>query len=239
MALAILQARMSSTRLPGKVLRPILGAPMLARQIERLRRSRYITRLVVATSTGMDDDAIADFCQGAEVDYFRGDLDDVLARFLGALDAFGPADTFLRLTADCPLADPYLVDEAIEAHRRTGADYTHVQQLWTYPKGLDVEVCQTAALRIVGREAEGSDREHVTAFIYTRPERFKITALNRDPPLRYRWTVDTSEDFAFVTAVYSDLYPVDPAFTTDDVLAWQARHPERVLVNEIHAEAAA
>ena len=176
MALAILQARMSSTRLPGKVLRPILGEPMLARQIERLKRAKHLTRLMVATSTGADDDAIAAFCAKAGVDCFRGELDDVLARFLGALDTFGPVETFLRLTADCPLADPALIDEAIEAHHRTGADYTHVQQLWTYPKGLDVEVCQTAALRIVGREAQGSDREHVTAYIYARPGRFRITA---------------------------------------------------------------
>ena len=157
----------------------------------------------------------------------------MLARFLGALDAFGPADTFLRLTADCPLADPALIDEAIEAHRKTGADYTHVQQLWTYPKGLDVEVCQTAALRVVGQEARGSDREHVTAYIYARPDRFRITAINRDPPLRYRWTVDTPEDFAFVSSVYEDLYPANPAFTTGDILDWQGHHPERVLVNEV------
>ena len=231
MVLAILQARMSSTRLPGKVLRPILGEPMLGRQIERLRRSRHLTRLVVATSTGAQDAAIAAYCAEIGVDCFRGDLDDVLSRYLGALHAYGPAESFLRLTADCPLADPALIDEAIAAHRRTGADYTHVQQRWTYPKGLDVEVCQTETLRRVGREATGSDREHVTAFIYARPDRFRITALNRDPPLRYRWTVDTPEDFAFVTAVYQDLYPADPAFTTDDILAWQRRNPHKVLVS--------
>jgi len=239
MALAILQARMSSTRLPGKVLRPILGEPMLGRQIERLRRSRHLTRLVVATSTGTQDDAIAAYCAESRVDCFRGDLNDVLSRYLGALDAFGPVETFLRLTADCPLTDPVLIDEAIAAHRRTGADYTHVQQRWTYPKGLDVEVCQTETLRRVGREATGSDREHVTAFIYARPERFRITALNRDPPLRYRWTVDTLEDFAFVAAVYEDLYPANPAFTTGDVLAWQRHNPHRVLINEVFAGTAA
>ena len=238
MVLAILQARISSTRLPGKVLRTILGEPMLGRQIERLRRARHLTRLVVATSTGADDDAIADYCARSGVDCFRGDLDDVLSRFLGALDAFGPVETFLRLTADCPLADPILIDEAIAAHDRTGADYTHVQQHWTYPKGLDVEVCRTETLRQVGREATGTDREHVTAFIYARPDRFRITALNRDPPLRFRWTVDTPEDFAFVTSVYEALYPADPTFTTDDILDWQARHPDRVLLNAMPGEAA-
>ena len=233
MVLAILQARMSSTRLPGKVLRPILGEPMLGRQIERLRRARLLNRLVVATSTGAEDDVLAAFCEQMGVDCFRGDLDDVLSRFLGAIAAFGPAETFVRLTADCPLTDPDLIDEAIAAHQAAGADYTYVQQHWTYPKGLDVEVCRTEVLQTIASEATGSDREHVTAFIYTRPERFSIHALNRDPPLRYRWTVDTAEDFDFVTSVYEDLYPANPEFTTADVLTWQGRHPDRVLVNDV------
>jgi spore coat polysaccharide biosynthesis protein SpsF len=237
--LAILQARMSSTRLPGKVLRPILGEPMLGRQIERLGRARRLTRIVVATSSGPEDDAVAAFCAGAGVDCFRGDLDDVLGRFLGALAMFGPVETFVRLTADCPLTDPELIDQAIEAHQASRADYTHVQQTWSYPKGLDVEVCQTSVLRAIDRESKGADREHVTSFIYARPDRFRIHALNRDPPLRYRWTVDTAEDFAFVTSVYEALYPDNPVFTTDDILAWQTRHPERVLVNHIAGEGAA
>ncbi len=233
MVIAILQARMSSTRLPGKVLRPILGEPMLGRQIERLQRSNRLTRLVVATSTGADDNAIADFCAERSVDCFRGDLHDVLGRFLGAIAAFGAANTFARLTADCPLTDPDLIDQAIAEHEASGADCTHVQQTWSYPKGLDVEICQSAVLERIGRKASGADREHVTAFIYAHPDQYRIHALNRDPPLRYRWTVDTPEDFAFVTAVYEALYPQQPAFTTDDILAWQALNPDRVLINEM------
>ena len=236
MVLAILQARLSSTRLPGKVLRPILGVPMLGRQIERLRRAKRLSRLVVATSTGADDDAIATYCETLGVDCFRGPLDDVLARFLGAIAAFGPAETFVRLTADCPLTDPDLIDQVIESHRETGAQYSYVHQRWSFPKGLDVEVCQTAVLREIDGEAKGSDREHVTAFIYARPERFTLNAINRDPPLRYRWTVDTPEDFAFVTAVYEGLFPANPSFGTDDILAWQARHPERVIANVVDFE---
>jgi spore coat polysaccharide biosynthesis protein SpsF len=233
MVLAILQARLSSTRLPGKVLRPILGVPMLGRQIERLRRAKRLSRLVVATSTGADDDAVSSYCETLGVDCFRGPLDDVLARFRGAIAAFGPAETFARLTADCPLTDPELIDAAIAAHQDKGADYTNVQQLWSFPKGLDVEICQTSVLETVDGEAKGSDREHVTSFIYAHPERFRIHAINRDPPLRYRWTVDTPEDFAFVTAVYEDLYPLDPAFTTNDILRWQARHSDRVIMNVV------
>ena len=228
---------MSSSRLPGKVLRPLLGEPMIGRQIERLRRSRRLTQIVVATSTKAEDDAIAEYCATLGVDCYRGDLDDVLGRFLGALDVFGPADTFVRLTADCPLADPELIDQVVAAHLASGADYTANHQGWTYPKGLDVEVCQTAVLREIDADATGPDREHVTAFIYSNPKggpsRFKIEAVKRSPPLRFRWTVDTPEDFAFVSAVYADLYPANPAFTSDDVLAWQVRHPDKVLINVV------
>ena len=233
MALAILQARMSSTRLPGKVMRDLVGQPMIARQIERVRRATRLTGLVVATSTGVGDDPLAAWCAGAGVDCFRGDLDDVLSRYLGALEAKGWPDPVVRLTADCPLADPDLIDRTIDEHLATGADYTHVQARWTFPKGLDVEVCRTATLRQVGQEATGADREHVTRFIYTHPERFRIHEIHRDPPQRYRWTVDTPDDFAFVEAVYADLYPANPAFTSDDILAWQAAHPDRVLVNVV------
>lgn len=229
--MAILQARMSSSRLPGKVLRPILGQPMLARQVERLRRARSLDPLVVATSARADDDVIADWCEGSGVACYRGDLDDVLGRFLGALGAFGWPEHVVRLTADCPLADPALIDRVVAEHLATGADYTHAQEGRTFPKGLDVEVCRTGVLRQIDPLAEGEDREHVTRYIYTHPERFRIHSIRRDPPLRYRWTVDTLEDFAFVTAVYEDLYPANPAFTTEDVLAWQDRHPDRVIPN--------
>jgi spore coat polysaccharide biosynthesis protein SpsF len=231
--LAILQARTSSSRLPGKVLRPILGVPMLARQIERLKRSAAIDRIVVATSDQPSDDPLQALAADWGVLLHRGPLDDVLARFAGAVARFGPDDAHvLRLTGDCPLADPALIDAAVAAHLRTGADLTHVSQGWTYPKGLDVEVVRTAVLLAAHAEAaEPDEREHVTLFIHRRPQRFAVRSLTRDPPLRYRWTVDTPEDFAFVAAVYADLYPADPAFTSADVLAWQAAHPDLVLVH--------
>jgi spore coat polysaccharide biosynthesis protein SpsF len=234
MVLAILQARMSSTRLPGKVMRPILGQPMIARQIERLRRARRLGPLTVATSTDASDDVIEDFCRSAGVGCWRGPLDDVLARFVGALQAAGSPKTFVRLTADCPLADPQLIDACIEAHAASGADYTYNWKDWTYPKGLDVEVCETAALMRAAREsADPYDHEHVTPFVYRHPELFRLNAITRDPPLRYRWTVDTPEDFAFVTQVYEALYPAKPDFDSADILAWQAGHPDAVLPNLI------
>ena len=232
MTLAILQARMSSTRLPGKVLRPILGRPMIARQVERLRRAERLTGIVVATSTEAEDDQIATIAGEIGVGLFRGDLHDVLDRFHGALRAAGNPERFVRLTADCPLADPMLLDACMAEHEAEGWDVVHVSLGATWPKGRDVEVVRTAALEAAWAEAHDPyEREHVTPFIYRRPERFRIGVITHDPPLRYRWTVDTPEDFAFVTAVYEALHPANPAFKTADVLTWQAAHPERVIPN--------
>ena len=231
--LAILQARMSSTRLPGKVMRPILGQPMIYRQVERLRRSASVDRILVATSDREDDDVLAGFCHGIGLEVFRGDLADVLDRFHGALEQAGRPEHFLRLTADCPLADPGVVDACIARHLETGADYTHNTPGRTFPKGLDVEVCRSEVLDIAWWQAAAPyDREHVTPYIYNRPQRFKIAVLTRHPPLRYRWTVDAPQDFDFVADVYAALYPRDRAFTSVDVLDWQEAHPDRVLVND-------
>jgi spore coat polysaccharide biosynthesis protein SpsF len=224
---------MSSSRLPGKVLRPILGRPMMALQIERLRRARRLTGLVVATSTEPEDDAIEACCARVGAACHRGSLNDVLSRFVGAVIAAGEPKTFLRLTADCPLADWRLIDRCIEAHEATGADLTYTSKGWTWPKGLDVEVCETAALsEAAARARDPYEREHVTPYIYRHEGHFRLNSLTREPPLRYRWTVDTPEDFAFVSAVYESLYPQKPDFTSEEILAWQAAHPEQVLVNE-------
>ncbi len=232
MVLAILQARMSSTRLPGKVMRPLLGQPMIARQIERLRRARGLSGLMVATSTDASDDVLQAWCDDNGVPCYRGPLDDVRARFFGALAAAGSPAAFIRLTADCPLADPGLIDRCIASHAETDADYTYTSKGWTFPKGLDVEVCRTAALERAAHASDDAyDREHVTPYIYRHSELFRLNAITRDPPQRYRWTVDTPQDFAFVTAVYKALYPAKPDFDSDDILAWQAAHPDQVLPN--------
>jgi spore coat polysaccharide biosynthesis protein SpsF len=222
MILGVLQARMSSTRLPGKVLRPVLGEPMISRQIERLRRCALIDRLIVATSDRQDDDVLAHHCEGLGLDVYRGSLDDVLDRFHGALKCFGPADTVVRMTADCPLADWTLIDRVIRAHLDTGVDYTsNTPAVRTFPHGLDVEVMAAQVLEAAWREAtDPYEREHVTPFIYRRPERFRLGYVSDAPSLAHlRWTVDTPEDLEFVRYVYETLYPRDPAFTSADVAA--------------------
>ena len=224
MILAILQARMSSSRLPGKVMRPLLGMPMIGRQLERLARARRVDQLVVATSTAQSDDPLAAWCLENEILVFRGDLDDVLGRFVGAAAAFGPADHIVRLTADCPLADHRVIDDCIALHLDAEADITTNGQQRSYPDGLDVEVVRAGVLAAANREAvDPYEREHVTPFIYRRPERFHVAHQKQAVDLSaLRWTVDRPEDFDFVRAVYEALYPANPDFGSADILAFEA-----------------
>jgi len=227
--ITILQARMSSTRLPGKVLMPLVGEPMLARQIERLRRGNKIGRLVVATSTDASDDPINVLCRTLRVACFRGSLTDVLGRYHGALRAFGPAETVVRLTGDCPLADPEVIDATIDLHFKEGADYTSNTGELTFPKGLDVEVFKAEHLETAFREAgDPFEREHVTPFLYRHPERFVQARLECDPPMGHlRWTVDTPDDFDFVERVYEALYRENPTFNSEDVVRLTQGWPQR------------
>lgn len=219
MSVAILQARMSSKRLPGKVMAPILGKPMLARQIERIQRSRRLARLVVATSDQASDDPIEALCEKIGADCFRGSLDNVLGRFVGAVQAF-PADTVVRLTADCPLTDWRLIDDCIVLHEQTGADYTSNIIERTYADGLDVEVMKRAAIEAADRDASAQDeREHVTPFLYRHPERFQIVHMRQEiDEAAMRWTVDNEADLDMTRAVYEALHHNNPDFDRFDVL---------------------
>ena len=229
MPLAILQARMSSTRLPGKVLADVAGAPMILRQIERLQRATRLNRIVVATSDQTSDDPLAVCLIAAGVPVFRGPLDDVLARYIGAMEAFGPVRTIVRLTADCPLADPDLIDQTLDLHQRSGADYTsNTPARRSFAKGLDVEVFEAVALKIAADQTvDPYDHEHVTPFLYRHPGRFRIAGLEQSPDEgEVRWTVDRPDDLDFVRAVYDALYTANPTFTSDDVRAFVRSRPD-------------
>lgn len=217
--LAILQARMTSSRLPGKVLLPILGRPMMLRQIERLQRCRSLDALVVATSTEASDDPIVSACDTAGVSTFRGSLTDVLGRFEAAARLYQP-DVVVRLTADCPLADPLIVDRVVGAFGEGECDFASNTIVRTFPRGLDVEVMSRRVLEEAAREAVlPREREHVTPFLRARPDRYRLKnvadAIDRSS---LRWTVDEPADFEFVRRVYERLYPRNPAFTFLDVL---------------------
>lgn len=237
--LAILQARMSSTRLPGKVMRPLLGQPMLLRHLERLRRARHLGPILVATTTHDSDTPLAELCAAHGVPCHRGAMDDVLDRYWQAALPHAPQH-IVRLTGDCPLADPEVIDRVVSAHLDGGFDYTSNTIPATWPDGLDVEVVRAASLEQAWREARlPSEREHVTPFVKKHPERFRLHNVTNDQDLSaLRWTVDEPEDFAFVERVYGALYPGKPDFTSADILALIGRDPAIAQVNaEIERDA--
>jgi len=230
----IVQARMTSSRLPGKVMKLIAGRPMLSYQIERLRRCRNVARIVVATTTNAADDPIVALCAEEGVDVTRGSEHDVLLRYFEAARRYD-ATTVVRVTADCPLIDPQLVDEAIAAYCETDGRFDYVSNMLvpTWPYGMAVEVFSARALSEANAEArDAAEREHVTPFIYRRPERYRLKSLTMQPNLSHlRWTVDTAEDFELVRRVLETLYPRKPAFEMADVLALLAEHPDWEAIN--------
>lgn len=233
-AVAVVQARTASTRLPGKVLADVAGEPLLARLLQRLRRARSVDDAIVATSDGAEDDAVAEAALRCGAGLHRGSRDDVLDRFAGAVRAAGAA-TAVRITADCPLLDPALVDRAVSEHGAGAFDYTStaLPGARTFPDGLDVEVVEASVLESARREARlPSEREHVTPWIWTRPQRFRLHAVRGERDLSHlRWTVDVPEDLQLVREVFAELLPAQPDFGTADVLALLERRPELARLN--------
>ena len=229
---AIVQARMGSTRLPGKVLMDIAGKTMLERVVERVCAARRIDEVVVATSTAPSDDAIVALCDALGVRWFRGSEEDVLDRYHGAaLEA--AADVVVRVTSDCPLIEPGIIDRVVDAlQTQPDLDFAaNTLEPRTFPRGLDVEAMRMAALETTCREAQhASEREHVTPFIWQQPKRFKLGRVCHDTDLSaLRWTVDTPEDLAFVRAIFEHL-PAR-AFAWGEVLRLLDAKPELTRIN--------
>ena len=248
---AIIQARMSSSRLPGKVLKDIAGAPMLERVFERTRRAARVDETVLATTTDSSDDPIAAFCKRKGYPIFRGSLHDVLDRYYHTARHFD-ADIIVRITADCPVIDPALIDETISQREAHHADFAanRLPPPWgrTYPIGLDVEVCTFAALERAWNEAkETFQREHVMPYLYEgvtlpppkppapsagiSPRGFHILLLHHAPDYgALRWTVDTPEDLTFIREIYARFDGQDH-FSWKDLLALVQREPELSAIN--------
>ncbi len=222
---AIIQARVGSSRLPGKVLLPILGRPMLSRVVERTARASSVDEVVVATTERPEDDAIAELASSEGWSLSRGSESDLLDRYIVAARAH-EASVIVRITSDCPLIDPSLVDEAVAARVAADADYaSNALEPRTYPRGLDVEVMTRAALETAWREdTDPARREHATPYLYRHPERFSLIRVPSDLDRSDdRWCVDTAEDFQLVSKLYEALGRDD--FGWRDALAVVDAHP--------------
>jgi spore coat polysaccharide biosynthesis protein SpsF len=226
---ATIEARMTSSRCPGKVLRPLAGKPMLQRIVERLRAAHRVQDVVVATTTNATDDPVADLARSIGARCFRGSENDVLDRVLQAARSV-EADVIVEITGDCPLVDPDVVDALCDAYRKGSSDYVSNVLKRTYPAGLDTQVFGVDALAKaaeLGREP--AHREHVSLFLYQHPELFKLENVEGTLPDRYcdLWfTVDYPEDVEHIGTIYDALHPTNPNFRTQHVLAWIDAHPE-------------
>ncbi|MEN9558543.1 MAG: hypothetical protein RL141_912 [Candidatus Parcubacteria bacterium] len=230
--IAIIQARMGSARLPGKVLLRVCGKTLLEHQLERVMRARLLHGIVVATSTEERDTPIAQTAQAAGVQVFRGSERDVLDRYVQAARV-AEADVIVRLTADCPLMDPAIVDRVVEAFFTQGTDYVSNVRPPTFPDGMDVEVFTREALEVSGREAcLPSEREHVTAFIATHPQQFTIGNVAQSvDQSAIRLTVDEPADWELVRQVFEVLYPQHPLFSLADIIHLLTQKPELITLN--------
>jgi len=224
-----IEARMLSTRLPGKVLRTILGRPMLALMIERLKRVKKAAAIMVATTVDPSCDVIEALAHELGVGCFRGSEDDVLDRVLQAARA-AQADLIVETTGDCPLLDPAVIDRMIDEFLRGDFDYVANVLRPTWPRGMDVQVFPRAVLeRVAQLTNDPADREHVSLYIYEHPEIFRLHNVESGLPAEaadLRLTVDTPEDFALVTRIYEALYASNPHFGMPEILELFERHPE-------------
>jgi spore coat polysaccharide biosynthesis protein SpsF len=230
----IIEARMSSSRLPGKVLMPILGKPMIEHMVERLGRARTLDGIVIATTDRPADDPIAELAGRVGIGLFRGSEDDVLDRVLCAARAHG-ADVIVETTGDCPLHDPAIVDKVVADFRLGGADFVTNILEYTTPRGTDVRVFTTDSLDEINRTStDPADHEHVSLHYWEHPEKYRLRNVRTELPAYVadlRLTVDTSEDLQLVRAIYGALYPTNPEFTLSDVIELLERQPELAAIN--------
>jgi spore coat polysaccharide biosynthesis protein SpsF len=234
---AVVQARMGSTRLPGKVLKPILGKPMLLYIVERLRAVKKVDEVVIATSEHKINDSIRNVCKNNNVACYSGSEDNVLDRFYKAAKEH-KADVVIRVTGDCPLIDPHVVGKVLNLFLESG-EYDFIGLAtgagaakeefdgYRFPDGMDTEVFSFAVLETAWKEAKDKlETEHVTPFIWKRPERFRVHTYKSNADYsQMRWTVDNQEDFDLVEAIYKELYSKNPSFGMDDVLDFFKRNP--------------
>ncbi len=231
-AIAIIQARMGSSRLPGKVLADIAGRPMLQRIVERVRATPGICEVVVATTTNQADDVLVDWCGINTVSVYRGSIENVLDRFWQCAQLH-KSELIVRVTADDPLKDPEIIRNALDlCSSSCDIDYVSNTLRPTYPEGLDIEVIRYHALERAAIEAAmPAEREHVTPFIWKNPELFELRGFSMEPDLsHWRWTVDKPADLEFVRRIYSHFYD-KPFVSYREVIKWLEENPELLTIN--------
>ncbi len=235
---AIIEARFNSTRLPGKVLMPIMGQPMLVRIIQRLKLARTLDDIVVATSDSISDDAVEHAMDYMGAHIYRGSENDVLDRVVKAAQSVD-ADIIVEVTGDCPLVDPGLVDKVVGDFLVGGADFVSNILPHTTPRGTDVRVFRTSQLAEINRNSRDSaDHEHVSLHFWEHLDRYSCRNVEMDLPevvAEIRLTVDTAEDLQLVRAIYEGLYEANPAFSLVDVLDFLNANPHLLELNR-HVE---
>ena len=236
-ASVILQARTGSTRLPRKVLRKILGKTILEHIIMRLNAAKMIDNIIVATTNAREDGEIVTIAGNLGTKSYQGSVDDVLDRFYWAAKQFS-LQHIVRITADCPLMDPAVVDEGAAKYFSSGSDYCSNVLARTFPDGEDVEIFSFAALEKAWKEAKLSyDREHVTTYIRNHPEKFKLANFRSDLNIAdKRWTLDREEDFIFIKRVYDALYAGNPSFGMQDILNFLKENTAIEEINKMWAK---
>lgn len=227
---AIIQARMGSSRLPGKVLMDLGGETVLGRVVRRLRRARRIEAIAVATTDARQDEVIVQVCRQLNVPTFRGSEHDVLDRYFQAAKAFR-SDTVVRITSDCPLIDPEIVDDVVSSFVDQQADFACNVLRRTYPRGLDAEVFSMPALTKAWQAAGSHQREHVTTWFYENPDLVRLASVFNDEDFsRHRWTVDTAEDLKLARAIYGHFANRD-SFGWKQALTFMERRPDLIAIN--------
>lgn len=237
--LVVVQARTSSTRLPGKVLLPLAGKPLLVRMLERVRAARTAFDLCVATTSETSDDPVARLAEQAGVRCVRGHPTDLLDRHMQAARSTD-ADAIAKIPSDCPLIDPAVIDRVLEAFLEApDNDYVSNLHPATWPDGYDVEVMSRAALETAHREAtRPHEREHTTPFLWDRPERFRLRNVvwDRDLQMTHRLTIDYPDDYELIRRVFEALYRDDrPPFGLGEILAYLDAHPDVFRLNQRYA----
>lgn len=233
----IVQARMASTRLPGKVMLPLVGQPLLVRMVERVQAATLSGTVIVATSTKPEDDVLAELCHDKDLLCYRGDPEDLLDRHYRAGQAL-EATTVIKIPSDVPLIDPRIIDRVIAYYLAHEGTFDYVSNLHpaSYPDGNDVEIMTMPALETAWREATRAlEREHTTPYFWENPARFSVGNVSWETGLDYsmshRWTIDYPADYDFINAIYDALYAPGSHFSLEDILAYLDAHPEVATMN--------